>query len=72
MKGTNTDNYETHDSNNGPSNLILPGLHLGAFVDTENDGQQSSDALGDGADEDGIPFPSSLQIVPGGIFFPVP
>lgn len=35
---------------------LIGGLHLGGWVDWEADGQPTADALGDGADEDGIRF----------------
>ena len=64
--GTSTLNYETDAANTGPSHLIVTGLSIGTLVDQELDGQASSDALGDGADEDGFSFPSTLDIVSGG------
>jgi len=45
--------YQTDSINGGPSHQIIEGLFLGWQVDFESDGQQSTDALGDGADEDG-------------------
>lgn len=62
-----TNDYQTLIANGGPEHLIFPGIYLGASVDFELDGQASSNALGDGDDEDGILFPNSLLIVPGGI-----
>ena len=67
VAGTGFLNYETNSTNSGPSHLIVSGLHIGSTVDSEDNGQQSSNALGDGADEDGFNFPNHLDIVPGGI-----
>jgi hypothetical protein len=63
--GTDLLNYETTAANNGPYHVIVSGLFLGASVDEETDGQASSDALGDGADEDAFVFGSNLNLVPG-------
>jgi len=38
----------------GPSHTASGGLYLGAGVDTESNGQPTSDATGDGGDEDGV------------------
>lgn len=50
--------YVVNRADNGPQHLIpaVSVLHLGATVDTETDGQPSSNADGDGADEDGVDF----------------
>ncbi|MEZ4556624.1 MAG: GEVED domain-containing protein [Caldilineaceae bacterium] len=59
--GTGTGNYNTLAADNGPSHRVISGLHIGAIVDGENDGQPTVDANGDdtspaGAadDEDGV------------------
>ena len=49
------DPYGTLAASNGASHIVN-GLRLGGAVDQELDGQPSADALGDGADEDGIVF----------------
>ena len=65
---TGTDDYQTTSVNNGPVHIIVSGLNLGSTVDGELDGQASTDALGDGADEDGLTIYESLDIAPGSIF----
>ena len=65
--GTAT-NYETLLANNGPSHVIISGLHLGAYVDQEQDGQPSLNALGDGADENGITINPSMIFTVGRTF----
>ncbi len=64
---TTTDNsdYQTLQENNGPVHVIIPGLSLGATVDTEPNGQPLNDALGDGEDEDGLTIFSTLDLKPG-------
>ncbi|HRK82676.1 MAG TPA: GEVED domain-containing protein [Saprospiraceae bacterium] len=52
--GTGAGNYETQSANGGPSHKIVTGLKIGAAVDAETNGQQSTLANGDGADEDGF------------------
>lgn len=64
--GTAQGDYETNAVNNGPNHMIIDGLHLGASIDGETDGQASTDALGDGVDENGIQLPNSLDAVAGG------
>ena len=46
----------------GPQNRVLgsTNLYLGAGVDTENNGQPTTDATGDGADEDGVALPYQI------------
>ena len=61
---TSVDNYQTIDANGGPVHIIIAGLSLGATVDGEIDGQPSTDALGDGVDEDGLTLFSSLDLHP--------
>ena len=59
--------YPTLLINDGARHAILPGFYLGTGVDTEPDGQQDPNALGDdndgNDDEDGVAFKSWL--VPG-------
>ena len=62
------DDYQTLSVNNGPKHLIISGLSLGTIIDDESDGQQSTDALGDEADEDGLIIFSTLDLAPGGKF----
>ncbi len=50
--GTSSLNYETLLTNNGPRHSIMPGIRLGALIDAELNGQPTSLADGDGADED--------------------
>ncbi len=64
--GTGAINYETELANGGAGHHIVDGLSLGLIVDNELDGQQDTDALGDGADEDGITFLTHTQWSPGG------
>jgi uncharacterized repeat protein (TIGR01451 family) len=55
--GTGTGDYQTLAANGGPSHVIVPDLTIGATVDNEVDGQQSTNADGDdtnGDDEDGV------------------
>ena len=62
---TNLNDYQTTNANNGPVHVIIPGLSLGTTVDGETDGQPSTDALGDGVDEDGLMIFPSIDIGPG-------
>ncbi|MEM6318183.1 MAG: GEVED domain-containing protein, partial [Bacteroidota bacterium] len=62
---TALNDYQTLSSNNGPVHQIISGLSLGATVDAEMDGQPSDNALGDGADEDGIAMAATLKLFPG-------
>ncbi|MFN8489124.1 MAG: SdrD B-like domain-containing protein [Caldilineaceae bacterium] len=50
--------YNTVVTNTGAVHVIVPGLHLGATVDAESNGQPNTTASGDGADEDGVQFPT--------------
>jgi len=52
--------YGTTIADNGPNHATATGFSLGATVDNESDGQPSADALGDGADEDGVTLPATL------------
>ena len=65
---TNLSDYQTLNANSGPVHKINPTIFLGSQVDGEFDGQPSIDALGDGADEDGLVVFASLSISPGGTF----
>ncbi len=64
----NSGDYQTLKANNGPIHRVVSGLKLGATIDGETDGQQSSNALGDGTDEDGLVIMPSLNISPGSTF----
>jgi uncharacterized repeat protein (TIGR01451 family) len=59
--------YPTLLANSGARHLIVPGVHLGASVDGEQDGQPNATATGDDAaavdDEDGVTFLTPL--IPG-------
>jgi len=46
--------YATLRDSDGPRHLVEEGFSLGALVDVEVDGQPTSDASGDGADDDGV------------------
>ena len=48
--------YSTLLIHNCAHHKIKPGFYLGESVDCEGDGQPHPDALGDGADEDGVVF----------------
>jgi len=58
--GDAPDSYKTLLASDGAKHIIT-GPYLGAGVDSETDGQPSSDALGDGSDEDGVSFPVVLN-----------
>jgi len=59
--GTSTNNYETQSTSNGPVHKIISGLKIGAIVDPETDGAQSTLANGDDNnttdDEDAVLLP---------------
>ncbi len=57
--GDAPDSYATLRSSDGPRHIV-GALKLGTLVDAEVDGQPSSDARGDGADDDGITFLTDL------------
>ncbi len=63
--------YQTTAANNGPVHIIIPGLKLGALVDSESNGIPDTLALGDNNDisndEEGVTIFPSINIVPGGI-----
>lgn len=67
--GDAPDTYGTSMSANGPRHLAVPGCHLGTALDTEDDGQPSSNADGDDVhdtdDEDGVIFLGGTQIDAG-------
>jgi hypothetical protein len=68
--GTSTGNYQTLNSDSGPSHTITPTtLRLGATVDAEADGQPNATATGDGADEDGI---ASMPVFNRGQAYSIP
>ena len=48
--------YSTLFANDGARHIIDPAIVLGVLIDGESDGQQSADASGDGADDDGVIF----------------
>jgi hypothetical protein len=56
--------YPTLSANNGARHMIIPGMHLGASVDPEPDGQHDPFAMGDDMngidDEDGVIFLNSF------------
>lgn len=54
---TGPGSYNTTVTNTGAAHIIVAGLHLGASVDDEADGQPTVGADGDGSDEDGVQFP---------------
>ncbi|WP_425421172.1 GEVED domain-containing protein [Phaeodactylibacter xiamenensis] len=69
--GTNPGDYETQDGSNGPSHKIVTDpvtgdvtLKIGSTVDAEANGQQSANADGDGADEDGVSLPMFVTGMP--------
>jgi hypothetical protein len=45
---------------NGARHGVLAGFHLGTTIDSEQDGQPTSDATGDGLDEDGVLLTTGL------------
>ncbi|SFN37083.1 GEVED domain-containing protein [Dokdonella immobilis] len=61
--GTGTGDYSTRFADNGPAHGIVPGLHIGACVDDEDDGQANAAASGDDAGASG--FTSGTCAVPG-------
>ncbi len=56
--------FPTTLAQNGARHIVLPinNPTLGSTVDTEPDGQPSTQFDGDGADEDGVSFPAVLQV----------
>jgi uncharacterized repeat protein (TIGR01451 family) len=61
--GDAPDSYGTTLTNGGPNHRVVAGFSLGATEDSEAQGQPSADALGDGADEDGVTLPNSGVLV---------
>jgi hypothetical protein len=64
----NPNDYPTLLASNGARHRIIPGIHLGATIDQDSDGQPTALADGDdldaeGDDEDGVQFMS--LVVPG-------
>ena len=68
-RGDAPDSYLTLNASGGPSHTIVPGVMLGAIVDSEPDGQPTAAANGDdtdalyvalGDDEDGVSFTSKI------------
>lgn len=57
--GDAPDSYSTLRSSDGPRH-VLGSLTLGSSIDVEVEGQPSSDANGDGSDDDGVAFITSL------------
>lgn len=55
----------------GAAHVILPDFFIGAVVDEETDGQPSTDALDDGADEDGVTLPTALFTGQTGVEVPI-
>ena len=68
--GTAPQDYETLIADNGPGHKIVTDamgnvtLKIGSIVDAETDGQQSVNADGDGADEDGVTLPMFITGTP--------
>ncbi|MDW3652265.1 MAG: CshA/CshB family fibrillar adhesin-related protein [Bacteroidia bacterium] len=62
--GDAPDTYTTQDISSGAKHLVdlRDSLFLGNSVDSETDGSASGDGSQDGADEDGIIFPSSVEM----------
>ncbi|MCB0138242.1 MAG: hypothetical protein KDD75_24290, partial [Caldilineaceae bacterium] len=56
--GRGVGDYGTLLTDNGPRHTVIAGLHMGALVDGESDGQPTADATGDNNagldDEDGV------------------
>jgi large repetitive protein len=61
--GDAPDSYGTTLTNGGPNHRVVAGFSLGATEDSEPQGQPSADALGDGADEDGVTLPNGGVLV---------
>lgn len=59
--GDAPDSYGTTQAGNGARHGVRAGFGLGATIDVEADGQPSTGADGDGADEDGIAFGSGTR-----------
>src|SRR5882724_3421977 len=63
--GDAPDSYGTSLAQNGPFHRVVPGFSLGATEDSEPEGQPSTGATGDGADEDGVTLPATPLIACG-------
>ncbi|MCA9062387.1 MAG: hypothetical protein KDA96_04995, partial [Planctomycetaceae bacterium] len=59
--GDAPDSYGTTKAFSGAGHTMTGGLFLGATVDSELDGQPIPPTTGDGADEDGVAFPVTLE-----------
>lgn len=66
--GTSAGNYETYSYNNGPSHKIVEGLRIAALLDTEKEALVSTDALGDGNDEDAYAFINGMELIKEAIY----
>lgn len=62
--GDAPDAYGTKLAATGAQHEIIPGLKLGATVDSEPDGQPNLEADGDGTDEDGVTIPPLMDSDP--------
>jgi len=56
--------YGTLKANNGAAHTINGVLFLGSSIDKEANGQPSTTATGDGADEDGVTLTSTIEASP--------
>lgn len=63
--GDAPDSYGTLKGSNGAAHTISGSLLLGSTRDKETNGQPGPNANLDGADEDGVTFPTSLESTPG-------
>ena len=63
--GDAPNSYGTLKGSNGAAHTISGNLLLGSTRDKETNGQPGAAANGDGADEDGVTFPTSLESTPG-------
>lgn len=62
--GDAPDTYGTKLTATGAQHEIIPGLKLGTTVDNEADGQPTTEADGDGTDEDGVTIPPLMDSDP--------
>lgn len=62
--GDAPDSYGTLKGSNGAAHTITGNLTLGMTRDKETDGQPGPNANLDGADEDGVTFPTTLEMSP--------
>ncbi len=63
--GDAPNSYGTVKSADGAAHTITGGLLLGSTRDKETNGQPSGNATGDGTDEDGVAFPTSIERAAG-------